>query len=81
MTADELLSVQELRSVIKLDGAKKYKSWYRVRPLFKSALVVIPNGSVTGHQLYDARRVRELLETWKQGNGAGGRSRILRRVG
>lgn len=81
MTADEFLSVEQLRVVIKLDGPKKYKSWYRVRPLFKPALVVIPNGSAGGHQLYDARRVRELLEAWKQGGGAGGRSRILRRAG
>lgn len=81
MTPGEFLDETELRTMLRLEDASKRRTWFRLRPLFAPALVVLPTGSRRGHRLYAAGKVRELLDARRQTTSGLSRATTLRRVG
>lgn len=77
MTTDEFWTKQQLREFLQLAEKKKTKTWYRVRPLFQPALTL----HVPGLQLYNAAKVRQLLDGRFVRSSPMARSRHLRKVG
>lgn len=80
MTTETYLDEQELRRILKLDSPRKRSTWFRLRPLFAPALLRLPTGSARGHRLYDAAKVRELIEARREVPSGLSRSRTLRAV-
>ena len=78
-----LLSEQELREHLRLGDRRKTRTWHRLRPYFAPALVALPltSNTTTGYRLYDAAKVRELLDARRHANTGLSRSRALRKVG
>lgn len=78
-----LMSEQELREHLRLHGKSKTRTWHRLRPYFAPAIVALPltSNTASGYRLYDAAKVRELLDARRHASTGLARARSLRRVG
>jgi hypothetical protein len=56
--SDEYWTVAELRAFLKVEGPRKYKTWWRLKPFFAPAMVVLP----PNYRLYKVSKVHALLD-------------------